>query len=202
MIRVYAVWLGVMLLGQSIATPWFENDEFFTLPPNMNYRVDIVEGVAQGIVGIQNVSTDRMGFRTNPPVDYQNKAALRIVSIGGSTTEEILLDDRATWTHQLQQGLAKSLDRPVEVINTGVSGLRARQHLATLNEVIDLRPDIALFLVGVNDWNKHIREYFGSKHYSLPIRLTPMTATCRVPPLSRVGPSSKAVSMGRRNTLS
>ena len=26
-------------------------------------------------------------------------------------------------------------------------------------------PDCAMFLVGVNDWNKHIREHFGSDYY-------------------------------------
>jgi hypothetical protein len=95
-----------------------------------------------GIEGVQRVTTDEKGFRVIPPVDYAAKRGLRVFAIGGSTTEEIGLDDRATWTHLLQENLEERLGRDVEVINTGVAGIRARHHLATLREVLRYRPDL------------------------------------------------------------
>jgi hypothetical protein len=75
------------------------------------------------------------------------------------------LDDRSTWTYLLQEQLAAKTGRLVEVINTGLSGTRAINHLATLRRILAYAPDCALFLVGVNDWNKQIREHFGSDFY-------------------------------------
>jgi lysophospholipase L1-like esterase len=48
----------------------------------------------------------------------------------------------------------------VEVVNTGVSGLRAQQHLATLRNIADLNPNLVLFLLGANDWNRHVVTHF------------------------------------------
>jgi lysophospholipase L1-like esterase len=53
--------------------------------------------------------------------------------------------------------LSKELDRPVEMINTGVSGLRAWHHLFTLQESEKFSPDIAVVMMGINDWNRHIK---------------------------------------------
>jgi lysophospholipase L1-like esterase len=46
----------------------------------------------------------------------------------------------------------------VEVINTGLSGIRARHNYATLKRISSLHPDIVLFLLGINDWNRQIRD--------------------------------------------
>ena len=50
--------------------------------------------------------------------------------------------------------------KPAEIINTGVSGLRAVNHLATLKVIARFDPDLVVFLLGGNDWNRHIRERF------------------------------------------
>jgi hypothetical protein len=58
--------------------------------------------------------------------------------------------------------LAEHLGRRVEVINTGIAGLRTLHHVATLKEILPLQPDILIFLVGVNDWVFDIHSQFGS----------------------------------------
>jgi hypothetical protein len=88
------------------------------LKPNLDYKIDVDEGAIPGIVGVQHITTDEKGFRVTPPVDYTEKSGLRIFTIGGSTTVDIYLDDRATWTHHLQENLKAGLDRPVEAITT------------------------------------------------------------------------------------
>lgn len=166
-VRIYGLWFGVFLVVQALGVLLLpaEIRHLRTLPADMDERVDVRGDGIPGIGGVQHVTTDSKGFRAVPPVDYARKRGYRIFAIGGSTTEQILLDDEATWTHLLRQGLERTLGRPVEVINTGVAGLRAIHHLATLKHVLDYQPDMALFLVGVNDWVLHIRQHFGSRHY-------------------------------------
>jgi lysophospholipase L1-like esterase len=164
LVRAYALWFGVFLVIQSLMTPILVGDaaDFITLTPNQIITENLKEGTLPGIVGPQRITTDAHGFRVFPPVDYEHKLGLRIFAIGGSTTEEISLDDQATWTHGVQVALARDLAKPVEVINTGVSGLMARHHLATLKHILPFHPDAVLFLVGANDWNFEIRRQFGT----------------------------------------
>jgi lysophospholipase L1-like esterase len=166
-IRVYGCWFGLFLIIQALLSPLMSGDNryYLTLPPHMDHRIDVVGDALPGIQGPQTITTDAMGFRAHPPVDYQRKRGLRLFAIGGSTTEQIYLDDEATWTYLLQERLKAETERPVEVVNTGLSGIRARHHLATFRRILAHEPDCALFLVGVNDWNKHIRETFGTEGY-------------------------------------
>ena len=158
-LHIWALWSGFFLIFQSLLSPILINRDFKTLPPNMHRIVDVRAGIP-GINGKQLVTTDSKGFRTTRDIDYQNNESYRIFAIGGSTTEQIYLDDRNTWTHLLQGHLSKTTKLDVEVINTGVSGLRAKHHLATFRNIIGLQPDLVLFLIGLNDWNWHIKEAF------------------------------------------
>jgi lysophospholipase L1-like esterase len=155
LLRVYALWFGLFLVGQSLVSIYLLNQNYVTLLPNQD-RSFTVSASRIGIEGVQHLSTDELGFRTTRDINYSEAAPLRIFAIGGSTTEQILLDDKSTFTHLLQEELERSLGFDVEVINTGVSGLRALNHIATLERVVDYHPDMIIILLGVNDWNRHI----------------------------------------------
>lgn len=158
-VRAYSLWAAGFLVVQALLTPWLQGD-FITLPPRMNSTVELRSLHLPGMPdGLRHVTTDERGFRVNPRIDYAKKRGLRIFAIGGSTTEDIVLDDRATWTHLLQEELSER-GRPAEVINTGVSGLRAEHHLATLKVVARLQPDLVIFLLGANDWNRQVAAHF------------------------------------------
>jgi lysophospholipase L1-like esterase len=164
-VRTYALWLAAFLVLQALLTPWLLGN-YITLPPQMHATVDIRGADLPGLPpGLRHITTDERGFRVNPRVDYGAKRGLRIFSIGGSTTEELFLDDESTWTHLLQERIAKRRQL-AEVINTGVSALRAAHHLATLKVVARLEPDLVIFLLGANDWNRHIKDQFEQKHKS------------------------------------
>ena len=163
-VRVWGLWFGVFLVAQtvlSVLLPFPPND-YITLPPNMNVRVDPAVYGLRGITGLQSVTSDGHGFRVQPPVDYNRADALRIFAIGGSTTECLSLDDLATWPHLLQDELQDRLHKPVQVINTGISGSRARYHLTTLHDILDLHPSAVIILVGANDWVRQIRLKFAT----------------------------------------
>ncbi|MCB9990590.1 MAG: SGNH/GDSL hydrolase family protein [Rhodospirillales bacterium] len=161
-LRTALLWFGVFLILQDGYSLYTTKAELYkTLPPNMEDRFTVSGNILRGIEGPQTITTDAKGYRVSGTIDYGDDAPYRIFAIGASTTEQIYLDDRSTWTHLLQEGMG--LD--TEVINTGVSGLRAEHHLATLQHILPDHPDMVLFLIGVNDWNKHVREQFGSRHY-------------------------------------
>lgn len=157
-VRVYAVWLGVFLILQTLLSLAIGTPTYLTLQRNLRTRIQIQEGVP-GVSGEKIITTDEMGFRVQPAVDYARKRGKRVFAIGASTTEEIFLDDSQTWTHLLQGRLTAALGQPVEVINTGVSGLRAVHHLATLKRVGRLQADAVIVLLGINDWNRQILEH-------------------------------------------
>ncbi len=162
-IRIWALWGGIFLILQSFLPLFLTEDDFITLQPNIHQIVDVRAGIP-GIHGRQLITTDSKGFRVTKDIDYESDESYRIFAIGGSTTEQIYLDDRSTWTHLLQEYLSDKTQLNVEVINTGVSGLRARHHLATLRKIIEMHPDLVIFMVGLNDWNWYIKESFPEKH--------------------------------------
>ena len=158
-VQIYSVWLAFFLVFQALATPLLIDDSFKTMAPNMQKVRNVIAGLP-GIQGRQELTTDRMGFRTTQDIEYESEAGFRVFAIGASTTADISLDDRGTWTHLLQNRLAEHVDSDVEVINTGVSGLRAEHHLATLEHILPWHPDLVIFLLGLNDWNHQIANQF------------------------------------------
>ena len=140
------------------------SETFITLPPNQDYKVKVVGDVTPGFSGISRITTDGHGFRVTHPVDYKNKGDVyRIFAIGASTTAQLLLSDEKTWTALLEKDLEKAWGKKVEIINTGVNGVRAEQHFITFENILQYSPDAVIFLMGINDWTKHVRDNFLSQ---------------------------------------
>jgi hypothetical protein len=89
------MWL--LLLANFALTPVElkgKTPNLLSLPPNLDYKLEISGDAMPGFVGVQHVTTDEMGFRTTKKIEYTKKGtALRIFTIGGSTTEEIYTDN-------------------------------------------------------------------------------------------------------------
>lgn len=96
------------------------------------------------------VTRNSLGFRgPEPPADFAGH--LTLVAIGGSTTQCFFLSDEQTWPARLGGKLEGPFQR-VWVNNAGLDGHSTNGHLVLLEDfVAPLRPDVALFLVGVND---------------------------------------------------
>ena len=154
------VYLAVFLFAQALCKPEYFRGDYLTLPPNMDETVD-ARGFA-GIFGLSHVTTDEHGFRVSRAIDYGNAATYRIFAVGGSTTKQIHLDDRETWTYLLQEALSARVRPDIEVVNTGVHGLRAAHHLATIKQTLRLGPDMYLIMVGANDWMKQAMDEYKS----------------------------------------
>ena len=159
-IRTYSTWLGIFLVAQALCRPEYFASDYETLVPNSDRLVD-----SRGLRGISEVhrfTTDEKGFRITKDIDYKDNTTFRIFAVGGSTTKQLHLGDRKTWTHLLQESLQNSANAEIEVINTGVAGLRAINHLATMKQTLSLNPDMYVFLVGANDWMTHLYREHGT----------------------------------------
>lgn len=146
-----------LLLSPLIPLIWGERT--ITLPPNHQVRFRHIGDTRLGLEGVHEMTTDGRGHRVNGPIDYAKKPvdALRIVAIGGSTTEQSDIDDRKAWTWLVAEDLSAALGRKVEMINTGVSGARGPHYYEALRSSEAYAPDVALFLMGINDWNAAIK---------------------------------------------
>ncbi len=164
-LMLVSAWLALIIVAQSFLPP----DDYVTIRPS-HYYFDVPGDLFPGIVGIQEIFVDDHGYRTTKKIDYDSKNGIRIFTLGGSTTFNILLDNRATWNHLLQEMLSEELGWPVEVINAGVSGTRARHHLATLKNIARYEPDLVIVLVGFNDWNLQIKQHFLTREERIAIR--------------------------------
>jgi lysophospholipase L1-like esterase len=90
------------------------------------------------------------GFRTSG--DESNNAALRVVVLGGSTSDPYYEDEWGVWSETLFKSLNEGAAQPAIVYNGAVSGYSTNQELLKLiRDVPALAPDILISLSGVND---------------------------------------------------
>lgn len=81
------------------------------------------------------------------------KHKVKILTVGGSTTECIILSDGTTWPDLLQK---KFIDSNIWVGNGGVNGQSTFGHIPYLRDhYLKLKPDIVIFLIGANELNKY-----------------------------------------------
>ena len=113
-------------------------------------------GPLKGVAGRQTVA-----YTVNPygllfdPACVAGKAAneLRVGILGGSAVECIALQEDQRISAQLERKLKDSVpNRPVRVLNLGVSGQATPTHLATMSQLgVKLRLDVLVLVLGAND---------------------------------------------------
>lgn len=109
------------------------------------------EDILPGVSGNSNFITNSFGMRGDELLDKQK---VRILAIGGSTTESMYIDQEKSWPYSLQKKLnSESGLKNVWVGNAGKSGLNSRDHIVATKILLDQLPKIDLILVlsGIND---------------------------------------------------
>ena len=164
--------LFIIVFLNLLLTPLFHLITFDVPTRQPNYKIikEYNGGFFKGMFfGKHFISFDEKGYRTNKKIDYGNKNqnTLRIFTVGASTTEEGITDDHKTWSSLLGANLEEVTDKNIEVINTGVAGLRAEHNYITLKRIKKYKPDVVIFMTGINDWNDHIVN--SDKKYFIPI---------------------------------
>lgn len=97
------------------------------------------------------IDTNNYGFRDEDVAVPKPQDLLRILCIGGSTTEEGFTSD-STYPNRLERKLrAHFPTRAIEVVNCGTSGLDTSGHLLRVADYLELEPDLIVAYMGVND---------------------------------------------------
>jgi lysophospholipase L1-like esterase len=99
------------------------------------------------------VYKNSLAFRgPEPPKNFQDN--LTILTIGGSTTECIVINEEKTWPTLISNELSKQF-KNVWLNNAGLNGHSTYGHIKLLQDyVIKLKPKVCIFLVGCNDVNR------------------------------------------------
>jgi lysophospholipase L1-like esterase len=115
-------------------------------------------GIMPGVEGESRYITNSEGIRgqeLTPDFTY------RILSVGGSTTECLYLDQDEAWPQLLQSGLNEGRRaHKVRVGNVGRSGLNSRDHIVQLRHLLEQyrNIDAVVLFVGVNDMASRLRQ--------------------------------------------
>ena len=93
---------------------------------------------------------DEFGFRGN----YKNISEVKIITIGGSTTDERWVDENLTWSHLLEKKL-ENIYANYKVANAGTMGQSTIGHLKNFeiwfNQIPNLNPKYFIYYIGIND---------------------------------------------------
>jgi hypothetical protein len=153
--------MGLQTFISPIFLNYYQEIDLITLKKNNFQTINILKGVYPGLYGLQESMTDQKGYRVTKTIDYENKPieSFRIFTIGASTTEGYpALGNQNNWPHLLQEKLNQALSNlDVEVINAGLSATTINHQLATFKKVLSYSPNMVIFLIGINDWNHHIK---------------------------------------------
>ncbi|MCU0866627.1 MAG: SGNH/GDSL hydrolase family protein [Planctomycetes bacterium] len=118
------------------------------LPTNATTR--LTNPGVPGLDPVIVVQRNGLGLRGEepPPPDADR---LRIFTVGGSTTECLMLGEGRTWSDLLARALERELDG-CWLNNAGLDGHSTFGHMHMIEQILaEQRPDYLVFLVGIND---------------------------------------------------
>lgn len=107
-----------------------------------------------GVHGDSTFTGNSVGIRGPELPELNDRDQVyKIVTVGGSTTESLYLDDSEEWPHLIMKSLnAAQETNPVWVGNAGQSGRNAVDHLELMRTLPILdEADLLIFLLGLND---------------------------------------------------
>jgi hypothetical protein len=152
-------------------------------PPGLPWPPMVETSVAadtmRGISGRIDFSVNRLGVRG--PEAKLDELDLRILCVGGSTTQCRYVTDRASWPWKLQDDLAARTGKRVFVGNAGKPGQMTAEHDRLLREY-PLAPqfDWVIALCGINDANVSVAGNHDTRLYEPQTEI--VTPPVPVPP--------------------
>ena len=150
----FVLFFLILFLFELINGFWFKSQlEKNLLNFNILYDIDIQINPNDYYPNNYNVSysRDSYGLRTN----CQNINDIKLVSIGGSTTEQKYIDFKDTFSYILQEKLSKNNEDNFCIANAGVDGHNSLGHINSLKNWFPLIPSFSpryyLLNIGIND---------------------------------------------------
>ena len=130
----------------------------FSIPIGARLEFDAGKLYGNGQPTIVHYSRDEFGLRGS----HSSVAAIDVLTVGGSTTEQRYLDDAATWQVVAESRL-RALGAPLVIGNAGVDGQSTVGHIFNFDfwfsALPELKPKVVLFYLGINDTLRHERRH-------------------------------------------
>lgn len=149
-----ALFLGEALLRVLVPNP----DGYYVYPPGLRSEFEPLETIMPGVTGISRFAVSSLGLRGD---ELAPEHELRLLAVGGSTTQCLYLDQTEAWPQRLQHLLGERWGRDrVWVGNAGKAGRRLPEHRVQLEHLLPALPglDAVVMLVGANDLNRRLSE--------------------------------------------
>jgi lysophospholipase L1-like esterase len=147
------LFIGILILELTLGE-WFNSGHLnrLNIQKKRVYRYD-VSALYADPEPIITYSRDQHGLRGS----HSTPDNIDLLTVGGSTTEQRLIRDGATWQDALQQQFEQT-GVSIVVSNAGVDGQSTYGHIKNFewwfNDIPGLAPDYMLFYVGINDFHK------------------------------------------------
>ncbi len=152
---------GIVIL-ELLFGSWFTENSYgqLILPRNIQRTFDV--SVYYDHAGPITYTRDRYGLRG----PYENVSDIDILVMGGSTTNELYIDDEETWLAVARSILAEN-GKPMTIVNAGADGQSSRGHIynfeAWFPNIPGLSARYMLVFVGFNDMQ--LRDHTRPAHY-------------------------------------
>lgn len=133
------------------------SSKYYVWPPNMVKVFRPTPGTMPGLTNTATFRTNAEGLRGDGmPAGPQ----YRILAIGGSTTECLLIDQDKAWPLALQKRLNDLGRREAWVGSAGKAGLSTREHYMHMKYLLPQFPgvDAVIILAGCNDFMRRLIE--------------------------------------------
>ncbi|MBU0761107.1 MAG: SGNH/GDSL hydrolase family protein [Nanoarchaeota archaeon] len=126
-------------------------DFYYVWQPYFNQIYLPDSSVIYGVEGESRFTINGLGYRGSL-IDNKEEE-FRILTIGGSVTESLYLDDFETWPYLIMDKLGMTEDgREVIVMNVGQSRHTTRDYIFEMKHLTEsYDPNLVIFLIGAND---------------------------------------------------
>ena len=132
---------------------WFRSKNIYDLRIPINkkikYNIDQLYSSESQFI---TYTRDEFGLRGS----YPSLDSIQILTIGGSTTDQVYITDSLTWQSVLERQFYLE-NKKIYIGNAGLDGHSTFGHLKIfdlwLNELSQLKPNYFLFFIGVNDFH-------------------------------------------------
>ncbi len=134
-----------------------KDNKYYVWPPNMKTVYRPAAGVMPGVTKEGRFLTNREGLRGD---DIPKGQVFKILTVGGSTTECLYIDQELSWPYALQRRINAVRPGSVWVGSAGKSGLDTREHYMHMKYLVPQLPkiDMVVILTGGNDLLRRLIE--------------------------------------------
>ncbi|EDP97163.1 SGNH/GDSL hydrolase family protein [Kordia algicida OT-1] len=156
LINISFLLIGILLL-ELFFGGWFSNSNQLSnlgIIRDAKFEFDVSELYDTKTPTI-TYTRDKYGLRGIS--SYNQPGKIKILTVGGSTTDQRYIDDSQTWQEVLEKEFRKNGEETY-ISNAGVDGQSTYGHLKSTEiwfpKIEKLQPEIILFYVGINDFYK------------------------------------------------